>query len=89
MCDMSTPKLQHKQRFTQKQGQYLAFIYHYTKVNGIPPAQADIQRFFHVTSPTVHNMVVLLEKKKLLLRKKHQARSLKVCVPPEQLPELI
>jgi hypothetical protein len=28
--------------FTQKQGQYLAFIDAYTLVNGRPPAQADL-----------------------------------------------
>ena len=40
--------------FTKKQGQYLAFIYAYTRVNGRPPAQADMQRYFRVTLPTVH-----------------------------------
>jgi len=24
--------------YTQKQGQYLAFIFYYTKLNGVPPA---------------------------------------------------
>lgn len=33
-------------RFTEKQGQYLAFIYMYTLVNGRPPAEADLQRYF-------------------------------------------
>ena len=28
--------------YTSRQGQYLAFIYHYTKVNGRPPAEADL-----------------------------------------------
>jgi hypothetical protein len=35
-----------KTRFTEKQGQYLAFIYYHTKVNGRPPAEADMQRYF-------------------------------------------
>jgi hypothetical protein len=35
-----------KARFTEKQGQYLAFMYYYTKVNGQPPAEADMQRYF-------------------------------------------
>jgi hypothetical protein len=35
--------------FTPRQGQYLALIHAYTMVNGRPPAQADIQRFFQVT----------------------------------------
>ncbi|HYR90967.1 MAG TPA: hypothetical protein VE422_43310 [Terriglobia bacterium] len=28
--------------FTDKQGQYLAFIYYYTKINGRAPAEADM-----------------------------------------------
>ena len=34
--------------FTPKQGQYLAFIYAYTRVLGRPPAEADLQRYFGV-----------------------------------------
>jgi hypothetical protein len=41
-----------KARFTAKQGQYLAFIHYYTKVNDCPPAEADMQRYFRVTPPT-------------------------------------
>ena len=28
--------------YTETQGQYLAFIYYYTKIHGIPPAEADM-----------------------------------------------
>ena len=38
--------------YTEKQGQYLAFIFYYTKINGIPPAPIDLQRYFAVTPPT-------------------------------------
>jgi hypothetical protein len=31
------------------QGQYLAFIHAYTLLNGRPPAEADMMRFFRVT----------------------------------------
>ena len=44
--------------FTPRQGQYLAFIHAYTLVNGRPPAQADIQRFFQLTPPSVHQMLM-------------------------------
>ena len=40
------------QDFSARQGQYLAFIHAYTFVNGRPPAQSDIARFFRVTPPT-------------------------------------
>ena len=48
--------------FTAKQGQYLAFIDAYTKVNGRPPAEADMQRYFEVTPPVVHQMVINLHR---------------------------
>lgn len=59
-------------RFTPKQGQYLAFIYHYTEVHRQPPAQTDIQHFFGVAPPTVHQMILKLEEKGLLKRSPHQ-----------------
>ena len=50
-----------KKHFTEKQGQYLAFIYYYAKVNGQSPAERDMQRYFRVTPPTVHQMILTLE----------------------------
>lgn len=41
------------EKFTAKQGQYLAFIYNYSVMFGQPPAEADLQRFFG-TSPPLH-----------------------------------
>lgn len=74
--------------FTELQGQYLAFIYAYTKVNYRPPAQADMQRFFEVTAPTIHDMVLKLEKEGLIRRQPRQARSLELLIAPEDLPIL-
>jgi len=62
--------------FTPKQGQHLAFIYAYSLVNGRPPAQADMQRFFRVTPPTVHQMLLTLEKAGLISRQPGAARSI-------------
>jgi Mn-dependent DtxR family transcriptional regulator len=75
-------------RFTEKQGQYLAFIYMYALVNGRPPAEADMQRFFEVTPPSVHNMVVELERRGLIRRVPRQPRSIEVTVPAAELPAL-
>ena len=72
--------------FTEKQGQYLAFIYAYQRLQGRPPAEADMQRHFGVTPPTVHQMVLKLEKLGLIKRTPGQARSIELLVPPEQLP---
>ena len=50
-------------QYTKKQGQYLAFIHYYTKLNGHPPDEFDMQRYFKVTPPTVHQMVVTLHER--------------------------
>jgi DNA-binding MarR family transcriptional regulator len=75
-------------RFTDLQGQYLAFIHAYTLVNGRAPAEADMQRFFDVTPPSVHNMVKTLERLGLITRAPRQARSVAVAVPEDELPRL-
>lgn len=77
-----------KAPFTKLQGQYLAFIAAYTKVNGRPPAEADIQRYFRVTPPSVHQMVLSLKKRGLIRRSPGRARSIEVLVPRDQLPAL-
>lgn len=76
-------------RFTEKQGQYLSFIYLYTKLNRRPPATADIANYFEVTGPTAHNMVKQLCKKGLAEKTPRAPRSLRVLVPKEELPELL
>jgi repressor LexA len=75
-------------RFTEKQGQYLAFIHTYTLLNRQPPAEADFQRFFEVTPPTVHQMIVELERRGLISRVPGQPRTIKVTLPDDELPRL-
>ncbi|MBZ0169478.1 transcriptional regulator [Candidatus Methylomirabilis lanthanidiphila] len=74
--------------YTPRQGQFLAFIYYYTKVNGRPPAEADIQRYFQVTAPSVHQMVVMLEKRGYIARVPGQGRSIRLLLSREKLPDL-
>jgi len=74
--------------FTPKQGQYLAFIYYYTKLNGRPPAEADMQRYFRVSPPTVHQMVVKLAQMGLIERTPGAPRSARVLLPFWELPHL-
>src|SRR5262245_19996146 len=74
--------------FTPKQGQYLAFIHAYTLVLGRPPAEADLRRYFCVTPPSVHQMVLRLERAGLIHRQPGVARSIKVLVDPRTLPPL-
>ena len=72
-------------RFTDKQGQYLAFIHAYTLVNRRPPGRADIQNFFRITPPSVHQMLLTLEREGLIARQKAVARSIQVLVNPADL----
>jgi repressor LexA len=67
----------------------LAYIYHYTEINHQPPAEADIQRYFRVTPPTVHQMILKLEENGLIQRVPRQPRTIRFLVPPEELPQLI
>ena len=74
--------------FTELQGQYLAFIYAYSKIHRRPPAEADMQCFFEVTPPSVHRMVRELENKGLIRRTPRTARSIELLIPPQNLPVL-
>jgi DNA-binding MarR family transcriptional regulator len=75
-------------QFTPRQGQYLAFIHAYTLVNGRPPAEADMMRFFRVTPPTVHQMILALEQAGLISRLPGVPRSIAVLLDRSALPEL-
>jgi DNA-binding MarR family transcriptional regulator len=77
-----------KPSFTPRQGQYLAFIDAYTRVNLRPPAEADIQRRFGVTPPSIHQMILTLERAGLIRRQPGAPRSIELLVPPEHLPVL-
>jgi DNA-binding GntR family transcriptional regulator len=74
--------------FTLLQGQYLAFIHAYTLVNGQPPAEHEMMRFFQVTPPTVHRMVVTLEQAGLIARQPGRPRTIAVRVHEDDLPKL-
>lgn len=74
--------------FTPKQGQYLAFIHAYTRLNRRPPAEADMQQYFRVTPPSVHQMVLTLEREGHIRREPGVARSIQMLVDPDRLPAL-
>ena len=75
--------------YTATQGQYLAFIYYYTKIQGRSPSEADMQGYFRVSPPSVHQMVLSLERLGFIGRTPGQSRSLKLLLRREQLPDLI
>jgi Mn-dependent DtxR family transcriptional regulator len=77
-----------KKRYTANQGQYLAFIFYYTKMHGRAPAELDMQRYFKVTPPSVHDMVLRLEANGFIERVPGQGRSIRLLIPREELPDL-
>ena len=79
---------QMKPEYTPRQGQVLAFIHYYTKLNGCPPAENDVARYFKITRPSAHQMVVTLERRGLIERVPGQARSIRLLLAREDLPDL-
>ena len=69
-------------------GGYLAFIYTYSHMFGRPPAEADMQRHFGVSPPSVRQMIVTLEHNGLIRRQADIPRSIEIFVPPKNLPIL-
>ena len=90
MVDVLCPdngRREKKSKFTEKQGRYLAFIYQYTQVHGVPPAEHEMQRYFSVSPPSVHQMVLNLEKRGLIERTPGVARSIRVLIAIDELPQ--
>ena len=74
--------------FTKLQGEYLAFIALYTKLHRRPPSEADLQAYFQVTPPSVHNMITTLERRGLISKQPGAPRTIRVLVDAELLPPL-
>ena len=74
--------------FTPRQGQYLAFIHAYRRLHGRAPAEADIQRIFRVSPPSVHQMLLTLGRAGLISRQPGGARSVTPTIDPQRLPDL-
>jgi repressor LexA len=66
--------------FTDKQG---------TRLNRRPPAEIDMQRYFKVSPPSVHQMVLTLEREGFISRQPGVARSIEMLIEPERLPVLV
>jgi len=77
-----------KSPYTSRQGQFLAYINHYITLHGRPPAEAEMMQFFQVTPPSVHQMILTLERRGLISRVSGQARSITLRLPAEELPPL-
>jgi SOS-response transcriptional repressor LexA len=77
-----------KINYTEKQGQYLVFIHYYRKIHGHAPSEAEIQQYFRVSPPSVHQMILTLEARGLIKRTPGQARSIHLLIAREELPDL-
>jgi hypothetical protein len=58
------------QGFTEKQGQYLAFIYVHSRMFRQAPAETHIQRYFRTSPPSVYQMIVNLYRAGLISRRR-------------------
>ena len=76
------------EKFTPKQGQYLAYIYNYSVMFGKAPAETELQAFFGTSAPTVHQMILKLEERGFISRISGQARSIQLLIDPESVPRL-
>jgi len=74
--------------YTPRQGQFLAFIYYYTRVNGQPPAERDMERYFQTSPSAVHQMLLTLQKRGFIERTPWESRSIRLLLPREALPDL-
>jgi len=74
-------------RYTSKEGQYLAYIYYYAKLNRQAPAEGDMQWYFQVSPPAVHD-VLRLEKHGFISREPGVPRSIRLLLKREELPDL-
>jgi hypothetical protein len=74
--------------FTAKQGQYLAFIYNYSKMYRQAPSEADLQRHFRVSPPSIHEMIKTLARNGLIETTPGQARSIRLLVAEDSIPRL-
>jgi hypothetical protein len=74
--------------FTARQGEFLAFIQRFTERHGVAPSFSEIAAHFGTSSPSVNGMIKTLERRGLINRVPGAARTLRVEVPVELLPDI-
>ncbi|MGA8095899.1 MAG: hypothetical protein WB823_16715 [Steroidobacteraceae bacterium] len=67
-------------RPTRRQSEYLALISRYIERFGRAPAEADIQRHFLVSAPSVNQMMQMLERRGFITRQPGIPRSTRLCL---------
>lgn len=75
-------------RFTARQGEYLAFIHGFITRHGVAPSFEEMAAHFGVSTPSINGMIKTLEREGFISRIHGAARSLRVEVPPDELPDI-
>jgi DNA-binding GntR family transcriptional regulator len=52
------------------------------------PSEANMQQYFDVSPPSIHQMLVTLEANGFIERIPGQPRSIRLLIPEEELPKL-
>jgi repressor LexA len=74
---------------TGQQGQFLAYIREYMKLNqGAAPTHAELQRFFNLTPPSVNSMLKRLDDRGFIRRIPRKARAIELTIDPNLIPPL-
>ncbi len=74
---------------TRQQGQVLAYIRDYMKLNhGAAPTHAELQSFFRLTPPSVNSMLKRLDERGFIRRTPGKARAIELTIDPELIPNL-
>lgn len=73
---------------TPRQGEYLAFIYHYIKRHHRSPDERNIQEHFRLLQPAVHDMLRRLKERGFISWEPGVPRSIRLLVKREELPDL-
>jgi len=84
----SLKKEKEKTTFTEKQGQYLAFIHKFIKSKGHSPSVSDFGQHFCVGSTSVYRILSKLEEKGLIKRNSQKSLSIDLLVSEDKLPDL-
>lgn len=80
--------LKHTKVDERQAGSISAFICYYAKIHGVAPAEADFRRYFQVSPPVVHQMILTLETRGFIEREPGKSRSIKLRLTRAELPDL-
>jgi hypothetical protein len=82
------PSRKQQAPFTHRQGQFLAYIHLYCRLHRQSPAEVDLVRYFRVTPPAIHHMIIRLEERGLITREPGVPRTVRVAIPEKEIPSL-